>query len=100
MFCSKSLWKSGIAPANNLLRCINTPVSRATPRFDRIFLYLGIGPNTRIEGHVPTAEFSADREAYVKGTMTLDEVRDRSTERASALDQAARTQASVQKTEI
>ena len=46
MFCSKSLWKSGIAPANNLLRCINTPVSRATPRFDRIFGYLGRGHQT------------------------------------------------------
>ena len=56
--------------------------------------------NTRIEGHVPTAEFSADREAFVKGTLTLDEVRDRSTERATALDQAARTKASLQKTEI
>ena len=56
--------------------------------------------NTRIEGHVPTAEFSADREVYVKGTMTLDEVRDRSTERASALDQAARTKASLQQTGI
>ena len=56
--------------------------------------------NTRIEGHVPTAEFSADREAFVKGTLTLDEVRARSTARATALDQAARTQASLQKTEI
>ena len=56
--------------------------------------------NTRIEGHVPTAEFSADFEAFIEGKLTLDDVRARSTARATALDQAARTKPSLRKTEI
>ena len=76
------------------------PTQRAMTEAERRIAAEQALANTRIEGHVPTPEFSADMEAYVKGTMTLDEVRDRSTERATALDQAARTKASLQKTEI
>ena len=76
------------------------PTQRAMTEAERRIAAEQALANTRIEGHVPTAEFSADREAFVKGTLTLDEVRDRSTERATALDQDARTKASLQKTEI
>ena len=76
------------------------PTQRAMTQAERRIGVEQALANTRIEGHVPTAEFSADMDAYVKGTLTLDEVRDRSTARATALDQAARTKASLQKTEI
>ena len=40
--------------------------------------------STRIEGHVPTAEFLADWEAVVIGTMTSEEAGARSLARAMA----------------
>jgi Antitoxin VbhA len=76
------------------------PTQRAMTEAERRIAAEQALANTRIEGHVATAEFLADFEAFIEGKLTLDEVRDRSTERASALDQAARTQASLQKTEI
>ena len=76
------------------------PTQRAMTEAERRIAAEQALANTRIEGHVPTAEFLADFDALIQGTMTLDEVRERSTERASALDQAARTKAALQKTEI
>ncbi len=46
--------------------------------------------NTRISGHVPTPEFLADCEAEIQGTLTLEQVRARSLERALAKDRPAR----------
>ena len=76
------------------------PTQRAMTEAERRIAAEQALANTRIEGHVPTAEFLADFDAFIEGKLTLDEVRARSTERASALDQAARTKASLQKTEI
>lgn len=45
--------------------------------------------STRIEGHVPTAEFLADSEAVITGAMTEAEARARSLARALAKDRAA-----------
>lgn len=45
--------------------------------------------STRIEGHVPTAEFLTDSEAVVAGTMTEAQARARSLARALAKDRAA-----------
>ena len=45
--------------------------------------------STRIEGHVPTAEFLADSEAVIAGTMTEAEAGARSLARALAKDLAA-----------
>jgi Antitoxin VbhA len=76
------------------------PTQRAMSEAERRIAAEQALANTRIEGHVPTPEFLADFDAFIQGTLTLDDVRERSTERARALDQAARTQASLQKTEI
>ena len=46
--------------------------------------------STRIEGHEPTAEFLADCEAVVEGTMTPDQARAASLARALAADQTVR----------
>lgn len=40
--------------------------------------------SARIEGFVPTADFLADCEAYVEGTMTNDEAGERCLQRALA----------------
>jgi Antitoxin VbhA len=40
--------------------------------------------STRIEGHVPSAEFIADCEAVVEGTMTSEQARTASISRALA----------------
>ncbi len=45
--------------------------------------------NTRIEGHVPTAEFLADCEAVISGSMTREQARAASLARALAKDRAA-----------
>lgn len=47
--------------------------------------------STRIEGHKPSAEFLADCEAVVEGSMTHDEARAASLRRALARDNAAVT---------
>ena len=45
--------------------------------------------NTRIEGHVPTAEFLADVEAVVSGSMTSEQARAASLAHALKKDQDA-----------
>ncbi len=42
--------------------------------------------STVIEGHVPTGEFLADREAYIRGDITMDEHRARIVIQARALE--------------
>lgn len=50
--------------------------------------------NASIEGHVPCAEFLADCEAWVEGTMTNEEVMARSLARALAADKVRKASAS------
>jgi hypothetical protein len=50
--------------------------------------------STRIEGHIPTAEFLADCEAVIEGTMTREQARAASLARALAKDKAAHDGAS------
>lgn len=45
--------------------------------------------STRIEGHEPTAEFLADCEAVARGSMTAEQARAASLQRALAKDRAA-----------
>lgn len=45
--------------------------------------------STRIEGHMPSAEFLNDCEAVIDGTMTSDQARAASLERALSKDRAA-----------
>ncbi len=45
--------------------------------------------NTRIEGHRPSAEFLSDCEAVIDGTMTRDQARAASLERALSKDRSA-----------
>ena len=45
--------------------------------------------STRLEGHVPTPEFLADREEYIAGRITREEAMARSTARALAAERAA-----------
>lgn len=45
--------------------------------------------SSRLAGHVPTPEFLADCEAVIAGTMTLDELRERSRKRADAAERNA-----------
>ncbi len=61
-----------------------------TTEAERRLAYEQALANTRIEGHVPTAEFLADCEAEIQGTMTLEQVHARILERALAKDRAAR----------
>ena len=42
--------------------------------------------SSRISGHIPTPEFLADCEAFISGTMTSEEMRAASRERALAAD--------------
>lgn len=44
--------------------------------------------SSRLSGHVPSAEFLADCEAIIEGTMTHDQARAASLARALAKDQA------------
>lgn len=45
--------------------------------------------NTRIEGHEPETPFLVDAEAVVRGTMTHEEARARSLERAQLRESAS-----------
>ena len=45
--------------------------------------------STRIEGHVPSPEYLADCDRFVRGEMTSDDVRAASLARALAADRAA-----------
>lgn len=45
--------------------------------------------STRLDGHVPTAEFLADCEAMITGQLTADEVRARVIRRAQVADARA-----------
>ncbi|TAK91249.1 MAG: hypothetical protein EPO06_05710 [Burkholderiaceae bacterium] len=42
--------------------------------------------NTRIEGHIPSAEFLVDCEAVIAGTMTREQARERSLRRALEME--------------
>jgi len=50
--------------------------------------------STRITGHLPSPEFLANGEAVIDGTMTNEEARVRSLERALVKDDAAAKRAS------
>lgn len=54
--------------------------------------------NTRIEGHVPSPEFLADCERFIRGEMTSEEVRAASLQRARVADAAAT--AAAEKTRV
>lgn len=45
--------------------------------------------STRIEGHLPSAEFLSDCEAVIEGVMTRDQARAASLERALEKDRSA-----------
>lgn len=45
--------------------------------------------NTRIEGHEPTAEFLADMDAMIEGSLTPEQARQRIIARAQAADEVA-----------
>ncbi len=45
--------------------------------------------NTRIEGHEPTAEFLADMDAMIEGSLTPEQARQRIIARARAADEVA-----------
>jgi hypothetical protein len=65
---------------------MTTPLTEAERRWN----YRQAIANTRIEGHVPDAEFLADCEAVIKGEETHDQVLERDIQRALAEDRAAR----------
>lgn len=50
--------------------------------------------NSRIAGHAPSRDFLRDCEAVVDGTMTLEQARARSLDRAKAKDKAFADRAS------
>lgn len=49
-----------------------------TTKAERRYVHDQALASARIEGFVPTPEFLADCEAYIRGTMTTDEMRARS----------------------
>ena len=51
---------------------------------------------TRIEGHIPSPEFLADCESFVRGEITHEDIRARSLARALEADSAATALARVQ----
>ena len=52
--------------------------------------------NTRIEGHVPTPEFLADCERFVRGEITQEDIRAASLARARNVERVAAAAASAQ----
>lgn len=56
---------------------------------DRREAYRQAIASTRLEGHEPTPEFLADREAVIQGTMTPDQARARSLARAMEQERRA-----------
>lgn len=67
----------------------NTTLAADTAKAERRWANDQALANASIEGHVPSPEFLEDCEAVIQGTMTNEEARARSLERALAADKAA-----------
>jgi hypothetical protein len=75
------------APSFATAYCTGTAMTK-TSKAERRWAHEQALASTRISGHQPSAEFLADCEAVIEGTMTHEQARAASLARALAKDQA------------